>query len=276
MTAAKGRQRAPRNSLSRDSILDSAVAVLDERGPGALTMRSLADRLRVGPMALYTYFAGKDELLDAARDHILRALSAGRADSEGTTAGRGDRQGDREHARGDLGEDNRLNDRLEDDRQDDRLDDWEDRLRSVGLGLYRLLVSHPALIHLFATRPLAGHEAADATEAHLRVLRDAGFDRVTAARAHLALLQHALGSATWEVQLNAGRDRASRRRRREALQAMSAQRYPTLVDLAPELVEHTVGEQQFRFGLETILAGLRGTPRGCPVPPAGSPPERVR
>ena len=81
--------------------------------------------------------------------------------------------------------------------------DWADRLRAIGANLYRLLVAHPALIHLFATRPLAGHEAAEATEAQLAALRDAGFDRVTAARAHLTLLHHALGAATWDVQLNA-------------------------------------------------------------------------
>jgi len=211
------RRRAPRNSLSRDAIVERTVAVLDEQGPSALTMRALAEHLDVGPMALYTYFRSKDALLDAARDHILRELGAQPRDG-----------------------------------------DWTERLRSVGLDLYRLLVSHPALIHLFATRPLAGHEAADATEAHLRVLREAGFDRVTAARAHLALLHHVLGSATWDVQLNAGRDgEASRRRRRTALQSMSAERYPTLVDLAPELVTDAIGEQQFRFGLELLLAGLQ-------------------
>lgn len=211
------RKRAPRNSLSRDAILQRAVAVLDEKGPSALTMRALAEHLEVGAMALYTYFPSKNALLDAARDHVLRELAD--QSMEG---------------------------------------DWTDRLRCVGLDLYRLLVRHPALIHLFATRPLAGHEAADATEAHLRVLREAGFDRVTAARAHLALLHHVLGSATWDAQLNSGElGDESRHRRQTALQAMSADRYPTLVDLATELVTDAIGEQQFTFGLELILTGLR-------------------
>jgi len=211
------RRRAPRNSLSREGILARAVAVLDERGPAALTMRGLAESLGARPMALYTYFASKDELLDAVRDHVLADLAP--------EPGEGD---------------------------------WAERLRGVGLDLYRLLVSHPALIHLFATRPLAGHEAADATEAHLRVLREAGFDRATAARAHLALLHHALGAATWEVQLNAGREpEPTRGRRRLALESMPAERYPTLRDLAGELVTDTVGEQQFAFGLDAILTGLR-------------------
>jgi AcrR family transcriptional regulator len=230
MASATRRPRAPRNSLSREAIVDAAVAALDESGPSRLTMRSLAERLGVGPMALYTYFGSKDELLDAARDHILAGLSAHREEHTEQNRTAPTRTGE---------------------------PDWVQRLRSVGLALYRLLVAHPALIHLFATRPLAGHEAADATEEHLRVLREAGFDRAGAARAHLALLQHALGSATWEVQLNRGRDARSRQRRQEALAAMPAERYPTLVDLAPELVEGTVGEQQFRYGLDAILAGLQ-------------------
>lgn len=211
------RTRAPRNTLSREVIVERALAVLDERGPDGLTMRGLAGELGVGPMALYTWFRGKDELLDAVRDQVLRGLADARAEG-----------------------------------------DWADRLRAIGTNLYRLLVAHPTLIHLFATRPLAGHEAAEATEAQLAALRDAGFDRVTAARAHLTLLHHALGAATWEVQLNAGRDDADSNLRRQAsLEAMSAERYPTIVDLAGELVADAVGEDQFASGLDLILDGLR-------------------
>ena len=194
-----------------------ALAVLDERGPDGLTMRGLAGELGVGPMALYTYFRSKDDLLDAVRDQVLRGLADAQADG-----------------------------------------DWADRLRAIGTNLYRLLVAHPTLIHLFATRPLAGHEAAEATEAQLAALRDAGFDRVTAARAHLTLLHHALGAATWEVQLNAGRgDADSNQRRQTSLEAMSPDRYPTIVDLAGELVAEAVGEEQFASGLDLILGGLR-------------------
>jgi AcrR family transcriptional regulator len=216
-SAGRKRQRAPRHTLSHAAIVERAVAVLDEHGPEGLTMRSLAARLGVGPMALYTYFRSKDELLDAVRDHVLRGL----ADEPAGPA-------------------------------------WDDRLREIGTALYRLLVAHPALIHLFATRPLAGHEAAEATEAQLRTLREAGFGRATAAHAHLALLHHALGAATWEVQLNSGRaDPESRRRMQAGLESMPADRYPTVVDLAPELVLQAWGEQQFAFGLELILDGLR-------------------
>lgn len=221
MTAATRRTRAPRHTLSRDAIVERATQVMDESGPDALTMRSLATELGVGAMALYTYFRSKDELLDAVRDHVMGLL--GPAPVSGT---------------------------------------WEERLRSYNLALYRLLVDHPVLTHLFATRPLAGHEAADATNAQLQMLRDAGFGRDAAAHAHMTLLLHVLGAASWDLQLNAKRqDAESRRRMQRGLESMSADRYPTLVDLAPELVQQAWGERQFAYGLDVILRGLRAQRR---------------
>ncbi len=52
--------------LGRDEIARAALAMLDEEGIDALSMRRLADRLGVGTMTLYGYFRSKDELLEAA------------------------------------------------------------------------------------------------------------------------------------------------------------------------------------------------------------------
>jgi AcrR family transcriptional regulator len=60
------RQRAARPSLGRDEIARAALAMLDEEGIDALSMRRLADRLGAGTMTLYGYFRSKEELLDAA------------------------------------------------------------------------------------------------------------------------------------------------------------------------------------------------------------------
>ncbi|MFI5782829.1 TetR/AcrR family transcriptional regulator C-terminal domain-containing protein [Nocardia sp. NPDC051570] len=65
------RRRATRNSLSPAVIVTAALAVLDEEGIEAFTMRALATRLEVRPMAVYTYFRSKDELFDAVRDALL-------------------------------------------------------------------------------------------------------------------------------------------------------------------------------------------------------------
>jgi AcrR family transcriptional regulator len=59
-----GKRLDPPPSLSRERILDVALAVIDRDGLGALSMRRLAQELDVWPMALYHYFRDKDELLD--------------------------------------------------------------------------------------------------------------------------------------------------------------------------------------------------------------------
>ncbi|QCW51108.1 TetR family transcriptional regulator [Nocardioides dongxiaopingii] len=60
-----------RASHSLEAVLTEAVALLDEAGEGALTFRALAARLGGGVGSIYWYVAGKDELLDRATDHVL-------------------------------------------------------------------------------------------------------------------------------------------------------------------------------------------------------------
>lgn len=64
------RRRRPRGSLTRDLILDAAGEVA-EQGFDALTLRAVAARLEAAPMALYRYFATKDDLVNALLDRVL-------------------------------------------------------------------------------------------------------------------------------------------------------------------------------------------------------------
>ncbi|MEV0575979.1 MULTISPECIES: TetR/AcrR family transcriptional regulator [unclassified Streptomyces] len=54
-----------------EAVLTAAVALLDEAGAPALTLRALAARLGTGVGSIYWYVSGKDELLDRAIDHVL-------------------------------------------------------------------------------------------------------------------------------------------------------------------------------------------------------------
>ena len=65
---ADGARRTP---LNRDRVLRAAVALADEAGLDALSMRTLAQRLGVAPMALYKHVANKEELLDGMVDVIV-------------------------------------------------------------------------------------------------------------------------------------------------------------------------------------------------------------
>jgi AcrR family transcriptional regulator len=60
-----------RERLNRDRVQEAAVALADESGIGAVSMRGLARELGVVPMALYKHVADKDELLDGMVDVII-------------------------------------------------------------------------------------------------------------------------------------------------------------------------------------------------------------
>jgi AcrR family transcriptional regulator len=61
----------PRVPLSRERVLDAAVALADEGGVDALSMRKIAQELGVVPMALYKHVSSKDELLDGMVDVVV-------------------------------------------------------------------------------------------------------------------------------------------------------------------------------------------------------------
>ena len=64
-------ETARRSPLNRDRVLRAAVALADDVGIEALSMRNLAERLGVVPMALYKHVANKEELLDGMVEVIV-------------------------------------------------------------------------------------------------------------------------------------------------------------------------------------------------------------
>ena len=60
-----------RQRLSRERVVDAALAIADADGLGALTIRSLATELGVKPMSVYYHVAGKDDILAALVDIVF-------------------------------------------------------------------------------------------------------------------------------------------------------------------------------------------------------------
>jgi AcrR family transcriptional regulator len=58
----------------RQEILDAALALADERGLAAVSMRAVAERTGVTPMALYPQVGSKAELLDGMLERLLTEL----------------------------------------------------------------------------------------------------------------------------------------------------------------------------------------------------------
>jgi AcrR family transcriptional regulator len=61
--------RGRRHARTAQAMLDAALEILTESNIEALSMREIARRIEYSPSGLYEYFACKDELLDALRQH---------------------------------------------------------------------------------------------------------------------------------------------------------------------------------------------------------------
>lgn len=67
-------QRRQKEQLSRERIVAEAIALLDEEGIEALSMRSLGQRLGAGATSLYRHVANKDELIELVVDEVYGEL----------------------------------------------------------------------------------------------------------------------------------------------------------------------------------------------------------
>jgi AcrR family transcriptional regulator len=76
VTRPRGRP-ARGQGVTRDAILDAALALLDEDGDAGLTMRALAARLGVTPMSLYHHVTDRAGLLRALSDRLYGGVLRG-------------------------------------------------------------------------------------------------------------------------------------------------------------------------------------------------------
>lgn len=74
MTSPSSRSARRIDALSKERIVDAAIAILDadESDGAALTLRRLMTRLETGSGAIYHHVATMDELRAAAADQVLR------------------------------------------------------------------------------------------------------------------------------------------------------------------------------------------------------------
>lgn len=75
----RGRGRTARPPLSRERVVEAAIALADDAGMDALSMRSLARQLGVEAMSLYNHVANKDSLVDAMVDHVAGGIALPRS-----------------------------------------------------------------------------------------------------------------------------------------------------------------------------------------------------
>ncbi len=144
-----------REPLTRDRVLGAALALADEHGVDAVTMRAVGERLGVEGMALYRHVSGKDALLDGLVEVVLAEVTAS----------------------------------CDDLPPDDPRGDWREALRRRVLRARSTVLRHPWAPALITARGTAGGATLGWFEAVCAILFRAGF---SADLVHHAL--HALGS----------------------------------------------------------------------------------
>jgi AcrR family transcriptional regulator len=130
--------RGRKPTLTVDAIVAAAVEMADEAGLGALSMRALAERLKVGTMSLYTHVPGKAELIDLMLDTVLRETA----------------------------------------RPDDLPDGWRARLELVARENLALIHRHPWMLEIVTFRPPMGPGVIAKYDLELRALEGIGLTDV--------------------------------------------------------------------------------------------------
>jgi len=75
-----------REPLSKERVLHTAVRLADRGGLEALTMRKLAEELRVGVMSLYYYVPHKDELIEGMVELVFAEIQLPSSDVDWKSA----------------------------------------------------------------------------------------------------------------------------------------------------------------------------------------------
>ncbi|MER6082815.1 TetR/AcrR family transcriptional regulator C-terminal domain-containing protein [Streptomyces sp. NPDC001833] len=77
----RGSGRGRRLGLTRDKVIDAAVAAIDRDGPDSFSLRKLAGELGVEVMSLYNHVPNKDALLDGVAEALLGGVDLSGADA---------------------------------------------------------------------------------------------------------------------------------------------------------------------------------------------------
>jgi TetR/AcrR family tetracycline transcriptional repressor len=213
----------PRGSLTREEIIKEALTLLEEHGPGALSMRRLADRLGVAPNALYTHVRGKADLIDGLIDQVYAGLTV----------------------------------------TPDPSGDWTQQLATLSQDVREHLLAHSAVVPYALQRPGLGPHGLRLGEAIYDILRPAGFSDQAVVGTVYALLTYILGFVALEVPRAGTDPQTSDefvRRLHAFFAALPPGEFPHTVHLAAQLARIST-DDQFQFGIRIFLAGLNAQAR---------------
>jgi TetR/AcrR family tetracycline transcriptional repressor len=217
-TVKPHRLRRPRGSLTREQVVEAALALADQDGLDALTMPNLARRLECGVMTIYGYIDSKEDLLDAIAQMGLRDLRLPRPLPS----------------------------------------ELEGILLSWGRSLRLTLIDHPSLPVIFLAQAVVGPGIFRGVEALLGRLGQAGMPPSAGVHAIYAVLTYTTGFVAWEIPRTRRQPQAAYAASwRREFASLTPAEFPLAGGVLDELGQ-VASEEQFELGLTALAAGLAG------------------
>ncbi|MEV5880914.1 TetR/AcrR family transcriptional regulator C-terminal domain-containing protein [Streptomyces sp. NPDC052101] len=221
----------PRDTLTREQIVQAAVELLDAEGMEGLNMRALGRRLGAAATAVYWHVGSKDDLIALAGDQVWNEIAL--PDLHGLSAG-----------------------------------DWRSAAAEMANGLHAMLTRHPWLVQAFGSLLMYGPGKARHDDHSLALYEAAGFTGARADQAAAAVFTFVLGNAVGSAavasltrKLGREGDNAEESMREGMAKAHEvAFRFPRLRSrLETAAADYGAApDDSFAFGLHAILDGLEG------------------
>ncbi|NEA36604.1 TetR/AcrR family transcriptional regulator C-terminal domain-containing protein [Streptomyces sp. SID13031] len=216
----------PREKLTREQIVQAAVAVLDAEGVDGLNVRRLGAELGMASTAMYWHVKNKDDLVVLAGDHVWREIELPDP--------------------ADLG--------------------WRAAAAAVAASTHAMISRHFWLVSTMSTHLIYGPGKARVDDHCLGIYETAGFSRQGADQAAATMLMFVIGAAqgaaserAWEARLRrTGADHEQELR--DTIDQVNgvAQGFPRLRDrlLTTNPEASSPEDDPFQFGLRALLDGL--------------------
>jgi AcrR family transcriptional regulator len=217
----------PRDTLTLEQIVRTAIELLDEEGLDGLNMRSLGKRLGSAATAVYWHVKNKDDLVVLVGDRVWDEIELPGLDADG----------------------------------------WRTAAAAMATGLHAMFGRHPWLVQAFGSYLFYGPGKARYDDHSLAVYETAGFAGAEADRAAATVFTFVLGSVLGTSAMDSLTRRLSRSGRdagelveetmvkaREV--AGGFPRLSARLDGAAAADYAAAPERTFEFGLRAILDGL--------------------
>jgi len=220
-TPQSRRERPAKPALTRQGIIDAALAILRDEGLSKVTMRRIAAALDTGAASLYVYVRDTEDLHAQILDALLGAVDTAQPAS-GT---------------------------------------WRERLKALLARYLGVLFAHPEIARMTLVTHPSGPNYLALLDALLALLAAGGVpDREAAWAVDLLLLFVTAVAAEQGTRQASAQAAAEDSALAVALVTVDARSYPQIARLGSELLSGA-GIDRFAWALDALLAGILGTPR---------------